>query len=40
MSSGDAEKLGQRANSMNNAYKLKLDKIKSSKTNNPPAPNK
>lgn len=40
MSSGDAEKLGQRVNSMNKAYKLKLDKIKSSKTNNPPAPNK
>lgn len=40
MSSGDAEKLGQRANSMNKAYKLKLDKIKSPKTNNQPTPNK
>lgn len=31
MSSGDAEKLGERANSMDKAYKFKLDKIKSNK---------
>lgn len=32
MSSGDAEKLGERVNSMDKAYKFKLDKIKSNKT--------
>lgn len=40
MSSGDAEKLGQRVNTMDKAYKLKLNKIKSDKTTKQSEPNK
>lgn len=40
MSSGDAEKLGQRVNTMDKAYKLKLNKIKSDKTAKQSEPNK
>lgn len=40
MSSGEAEKLGQRVNTMDKAYKFKLNKIKSDKNNKPDSSNK